>query len=331
MPDEPQTRDGLMNLRREATERNAPGHEEAPGTWRLVGALAAVYVIWGSTYLAIRFAVETLPPFLMAGVRFAVAGAILYAISRAGGAQRPTLRQWRAAAIVGALMLLGGNGGVVWAVQFVPSGLTALLIAITPLWMVLLDWAMRGPRPTALVLAGIGLAVGGVAVLTFRPGYAGPDAVSPIGAIVILAATVAWAIGSLYSRRADLPASQRLTTALTMLAGGAWLIAAGLAGGELARLTDAQVSMRSTLALLYLILFGSLIAFTAYLWLLRATTPARATTYAFVNPIVAVLLGWLLAEEALSSTVVISTALIVAGVVLITQFGPGRQANHGSD
>ncbi len=278
-------------------------------------ALATVYIIWGSTYLAIRFAVETLPPFLMAGTRFLVAGAILYGWRRAAGFARPSAAQWGAATVVGGLMLLGGNGGVVWAEQWVESGTAALIVATVPLWMVLLDWLRPGGRaPAPAVWIGILVGLGGVTILLGGP-RTGPNYL--VGWTVLVLASVAWAAGSLYSRSASLPAPL-LATGMQMLAGGALLVLAGMATGELATLDPAAFSTRSILALAYLVVFGSLLGYTSYVWLLRVTPPALASTYAYVNPVVAVFLGWLLAGERLTARIILASAIIVGGVALIT-------------
>lgn len=282
----------------------------------VIAALAAVYIIWGSTYLAIRFAVETLPPFLMAAVRFLVAGGVLYGWRRAKGFPRPTRSQWREATIVGGLMLLGGNGGVVWAEQWIESGTAALIVATVPLWMVLLDWVSPGGRaPRAMVWAGIVLGLAGVAVL-----FGAPDdgEMYTAGWAVLVIASISWALGSIYSRSAALPAPL-LATSMQMLAGGALLLVAGVVTGELSGLDPASFSTRSVLALLYLIVFGALIGYSAYVWLLRVTSPALASTYAYVNPVVAVFLGWMLAGEALTPRILAASAVIVGAVALITR------------
>ncbi len=288
---------------------------ETASATRIALALGTVYVIWGSTYLAIRFAVETLPPFYMAGTRFLVAGAILYGWRRAAGFSRPSASQWRAATIVGGLMLLGGNGGVVWAEQWVESGTAALIVAAVPLWMVVLDWLRPGGRaPAPAVWLGILVGLGGVALLLGGP-QTGPNHL--VGWIVLVLASVAWAAGSLYSRTATLPAPL-LATGMQMLAGGALLMLAGTLAGELGRVDPAAFSRRSVLALAYLVVFGSLLGYTSYVWLLRVTPPALASTYAYVNPVVAVFLGWLLAGERLTARVLLASAIIVGGVALIT-------------
>ncbi|MCL5263700.1 MAG: drug/metabolite exporter YedA [Chloroflexi bacterium] len=287
---------------------------------RVVVAFAAIYLIWGSTYLAIRFAIETLPPFLMAGTRFLVAGAMLYGFARLRGAPRPAWFHWRAATVVGGLLLLGGNGGIVWAEQRVPSGMAALLVATVPLWMVLLDWVGRqGTRPSAGLVARIVLGFAGVALLLEPADLPGSSfAVDQVGAAVIMLASASWATGSLYARRARLPAAPLLTTAMEMLAGGSLLLVAGSVMGEWATLHSVHVSLRSILSVGYLIVFGSLVGFTAYIWLLRVATPARVSTYAYVNPVVAVILGWALAGEPLTPRTLMAAAVIVAAVVMIT-------------
>jgi len=298
----------------------SPKHLPAkPPRWRVVTAFAAVYLIWGSTYLAIRLAVETMPPFLMAGIRFLIAGAILYAWTRWRGTPQPTRAHWLAAAGVGGLLLLGGNGGVVWAAQHVPSGLTALLIATVPLWMALLNWLRpNGVKPNNGVIAGLILGFMGITLLIGPSKLASGHHVDPLGAAVLIIASLSWAAGSLYSRRAQLPASPLLATGMEMLAGGALLLIASLLFGEWTRFELSAPSLRSWLALSYLIFFGALIGFTAYIWLLRVTTPAQASTYAYVNPVVAIFLGWAFASEPLTVRTLLAAAIIIGAVVVIT-------------
>lgn len=280
-------------------------------------ALATVYVIWGSTYLAIRFAIETLPPFWMAGVRFLTSGILLYAWARWRGAPRPSRIHWRSAALIGGLLLVGGNGGVVWAEQRVESGVAALLVSTVPLWMVIFEWLRKGgTRPTLGVVAGLVLGFAGLVMLA-KPGSAG--ALDPAGAAVLLLACVSWAWGSLRSRHVPLPKSPLLATGMEMLAGGALLMVLGLLTGEAGRLDLAGASLKSALALGYLVVFGAL-GFTAYIWLLRVTSPALVSTYAYVNPVVAVFLGWALAGEPLTGGMLAAAAVILTGVALITVF-----------
>jgi drug/metabolite transporter (DMT)-like permease len=290
-----------------------------PLRWRIALAFAAIYLIWGSTYLAIHFAIETIPPFLMGGVRFLIAGGLLYGVLRWRGVRAPLRRQWRAALIVGGLLLFGGTGGVMVAEQFVPSGLAALIAAMVPLWMVLLNWKWgERSRPNGGTALGVGLGVSGI-VLISAPGatVAGGD-VNPIGLVILVLASLAWAIGSLYSRRAALPSNALLSTSMEMLMGGAMMLIVGLLLGQGGQIQLDHISFISIAALAYLVIFGSLIGFTAYVWLLKVTTPARVATYAFVNPVVAVALGWLLAGEELSPRVLMAAAIIIAAVMLIT-------------
>jgi drug/metabolite transporter (DMT)-like permease len=291
---------------------------EAPARALLLAAFAAVYIIWGSTYLAILFAIETLPPFLMAGTRFLIAGAILYLFVRIRGVAAPRPVYWQAAFIVGALLLLGGNGAVVWSEQRVPSGVAALMVATVPCWMVLIEWLRRdGTRPTGAVVGGLLLGTAGLLILV-GPDALGGGRVDLLGAAVLAIGSLSWATGSIYSRHARTPDSPLLFTAMQMLAGGACLTAFGLLVGEAGAVQLEQVSTRSMLAVLYLIFFGSLIGYTAYTWLLRVSTPAKVATYAYVNPLVAVLLGWSFANEALTVRMVLAAVVIVAGVALIT-------------
>ena len=284
----------------------------------VVLGLLVLYVVWGSTYLAIRYGLESIPPFAMSGLRYASAGAILLAAAKARGAARVAARDFVPAFTCGALLLLCGNGGVVWAEQRISSGLAALLIATEPLFIVLLR-ALPPERhvPGGRALFGTALGLSGVALLLgpARPGRQGIDL---LGAAVVLFAAFAWALGSLLSRRFAPAASPLQAAALQMLAGGALLLALSLATGEWARFSLAHVSARSFAALLYLMVFGSLVGYTTYVWLLRVADPSRVSTYAFVNPVVAVFLGWALAGETVTLRMLVAAAVIVAAVVLIT-------------
>ncbi len=293
--------------------------EAAPKRWHLILAFASVYLIWGSTYLAIKFAIETIPPFFMAGVRFLISGSILYAWARMQGAARPTRIHWKSAAVVGVLLLLGGNGGVVWAERVVPSGVAALIVAIVPVWIALLEW-MRpgGKKPGWQVTAGLAAGTLGLLLLA-SPGEAALGArVDLVGAAVLVFATLSWAVGSIQAKHSPLPDSPWLATGMEMLAGGASLMLVGLLTGEAGQLDFGSMSQKSLLSMIYLTTFGSLVGFTAYIWLLRVGSPTRAATYAYVNPVVAVFLGWLLASEAITPRTVLATLVIVGGVVLIT-------------
>jgi drug/metabolite transporter (DMT)-like permease len=303
---------------------------------KLAAAFAAVYVIWGSTYLAIRFAIETMPPFLMAGTRFVVAGGLLYVWAVVRGAARPHGAHWLTAVVIGTLLLMGGNGAVTWSEQRIPSGVAALLIAITPCWMVLLDWLRPGGvRPTAQVVVGLMLGLGGIALLVGPESLLGGSRVDPVGALVLVVGSMCWATGSIYSRHASVPASPSLAVGMQMLCGGAVLLVVGALAGDFSRLDVSAVSLRSGLAFVYLILFGAIVGYSAYIWLLRSTTPARVSTYAYVNPVVAVLLGSALGGESIALRMLVAALVIVGGVALITlaptgprraQSGPARAA-----
>ena len=289
-----------------------------PPLWKLVAAFAAVYIIWGSTYLAIKFAIETMPPFTMAGTRFLTAGAILYVFARARGAAAPRGVHWVSALVIGTLLLMGGNGAVTWSQQRIPSGVAALLVTITPCWMVLLDWLRPdGTRPTRPIVLGLMLGLSGVALLIGPESLMGGGRVDPIGAAVLLAGSVSWATGSIHSRHARVPSRPLLATGMQMLCGGSVLLIAGRIAGE-SSIDVAHVSLRSVLAFAYLVVFGAIIGYSAYVYLLRVSTPARASTYAYVNPVVAVFLGWALAGESLTPRMLVAALVIVSGVALIT-------------
>ena len=297
---------------------SAPSTSTSGHSTKVLLAFAAVYVIWGSTYLGIRFAVETIPPFLMAGVRFFIAGSALYLWLRLRGVPGPTVRQWKSMSVVGLLLIGVGNGAVSWAEQTVPSGLTALIIALTPLWFVSIEWFQHAIRPTREVVIGLALGFIGMIVLIDPARITDSGHFDPIGTIVIIIGTIAWAAGSMYSRTAEHPSRPILGTAMQMLTGGAMLLLVSAFSGEMWSFDIGTVSAVSFASLLYLIVFGSLIAFTSYIWLLKESTPARVSTYAYVNPVIAVFLGWLLAGELLNARIGIAAAIIVAGVALIT-------------
>jgi drug/metabolite transporter (DMT)-like permease len=280
-------------------------------------ALGAVYLFWGTTYLAIRVGVETMPPFLMAAVRFLIAGAILYAIAiRTGDREgdRPTRRHWRSALVIGAALLFGGNGLVSWAEQTVPSGMASLIIATVPFWLVLLGRVVLRDRVS--VREWIGIAAG-FAGLIFLVNPASAARIDPSGAALLVLASVSWAAGSLYARGAPLPSRPLVGTAMQMLCGGAVLTVIGIAGGELGRVDIAAISLESLLGLGWLIVFGSLVGFSAYVWLLRVTRTSLVGTYAYVNPVVAVLLGWALLGERVTLQTFVAGGIILFAVALI--------------
>jgi drug/metabolite transporter (DMT)-like permease len=298
-----------------------------PSTLRIVAAFAAVYVLWGSTYLGIRFSIETLPPFFTQGVRFLLAGIVLYAWARARGAGSPTRREWGGAAITGALLFVCGAGGLVWAERFLPSGVAALVVATEPMAFVLIEAMRRRRRPHGVILAGLALGSVGLLVLVGPGTLFGGERFHLAACLVLVAGTFAWAWGSLFSRGSRLPSSPVMATASTLVCGGAFLAALGLAAGELSGFDPAAVSTRSVLATVYLFVFGSIVGFSAYLWLLRVSTAARVSTYAYVNPIVAVLLGWALAAEPLTPRVVVAASIIVSAVALIIRHGGEEEAS----
>lgn len=302
--------------------------------WLVITALITVYIVWGSTYLAIRFADETLPPLLMAGARFLIAGAAMYLWLRARGAPRPSASEWRTGLVVGLLLLVLGNGGVVWAELTLPSGIVALLIGTVPLWMAIFDWLRPGGTRVNLgVVVGLLFGFAGIALLISPTDFAGGAHLNLWIVALVLVAAMCWAAGSLYSRSGRLPANPLMGTAVEMLAGGALLLVGGSLAGEWPTLDPGAISSRSLLGLAYLILFGSLVGFTAYIWLLRNATASVVSTYAYVNPIVAVFLGWAFAGEAVTLRTLLAAAIIVAGVAVITTFQAraGRAARRQND
>ena len=291
--------------------------ERAPSRAAIGAALAAVYFFWGTTYLAIRVAVETIPPFLMASIRFLIAGAILYPIAvRMGDREgdRPTRRHWRSAVIIGTALLLGGNGLVTAAERTIDSGIAALMVATVPLWLVVFGRVVLRDRISGREWLGIAAGLVGLALLVNPTGV---GALDPVGGGLLVLAPMAWAAGSLYARRAPLPSRPLVGTAMEMLAGGAVLGIVGVAIGELGRLDLAAISAASLVSVAYLVVFGSILAFSAYVWLLRVTRTSLAGTYAYVNPVVAVLLGWAILDERVTLQTLLAGGVIVAAVALI--------------
>ena len=282
-------------------------------------ALFSVYIIWGSTYLAIRFAVETIPPFLMVATRFLIAGGVLYGWRRLRGDVPPVRVEWISAAIVGILLLVAGNGSVVWAEQYVPSGITALIVGTAPLFMVLIDALRpRGQLPDWRTIVGVLIGFAGIIILINPSSLSGnPDRYFIIGLVVLLLATFFWALGSLYNRHARLPASPLLGTGMEMLVGGVVLLGIATLSGEWGRLDLAAISPRSWLGLAYLIVFGAMIGFVAFTWLLRVAPTPLVATYAYVNPLIAIFLGAWLGQEALTPRILLAAVVIVAAVFMI--------------
>lgn len=293
---------------------------ERPATARLVLAWAAVYLIWGSTYLGIRFAIESIPPFLMAGSRHLLAGLLLFAWSRLRQrAPRPSREDWVRAAGLGVLMLVTANGATTWAEQLVPSGLTALIVCTSALWLVLLNWLWLGAsRPGARTVIGLVAGFGGVALLVIPGNFAGSEHVNLLGALVLTGAALSWSVGSIYAMTLSRPRFPTLFVSQQMIVAGALLILLAGVTGEFHGFSPAAISLTSATAYLYLAVFGSLISYSAYFWLIRHTTPDRLATISYVNPLVAVILGWALASEALSLRILLAGAVILCAVGLIT-------------
>lgn len=294
--------------------------------WLVIAAFAAIYIIWGSTYLGIAVAVETIPPHIMAGARFLISGAVLFAFMRWRGVPMPKLVHWRSALIVGILLLGLGNGSVSWAETMVPTGLASLMIAVVPLWMVLMDWLRPGgTRPKAGVFLGVALGLGGM-LLLIGPAALGLDQpLNYTGVAIMLLASVSWSLGSIYSRHAEIPDNPLMLTAAEMLMGGVFLMGMAFVLGEFNHFHVEQISPTSLVALAYLILFGSFIGFTAYVFLLQVSTPAKVSTYAYVNPVVAVFLGWAWLGEEITPLTLMASTVIVAGVAIITYFNTRPQ------
>ena len=312
---------------------SSPGSESRGSHPRFVwAALGAVYVIWSTTYLAIRVVNETLPPLLATAIRFLVAGGVLYTIAiRTGdrGGDRPGPRQWRAAAIVGTLLMFCGNGGVVWAERTIPSGMAALVIATVPFWMVAIDRLVYHHRQPPAVLVGLVLGFVGAAILV---GGSIAGHVDPTGVLLVVGAAICWATGSLYQRHAPLPRRPFVGAGMQMLVAGAMFVVVGFGTGELGRIDASSFSRASILALGYLIVFGSWIGFTSYLWLLRNARTSLVSTYAYVTPVGAVLLGVVFLNETITlRTVVAGTLIVVAVAIIITAGGAARAAEASSD
>jgi drug/metabolite transporter (DMT)-like permease len=285
---------------------------------KIVMAFLTIYLTWGTTFLAIRIAVETMPALMMAGLRFLLAGSGMLLFLLARGGRLPNLLHWRSAFIVGGLMLAGGIGLLSLAEQWIPSGLAALVVTTIPIWITLFEWlGFGGKRPGGQTLIGMGIGFAGASLL-FAPALAGTGGDYDLAgmATVLLGATI-FAAGSLYSRHAPLPEDTRISTASEMLAGGILLLLISWLVGEPARFSLATVSLRSALALLYLIVFGSIIGYTAYLWLLKTVEPAQVGTNFFVNPVIALVAGWLVAGEAVTLSMVIAAGVILLGVAVI--------------
>jgi len=298
----------------------------APTTAGLVAAFAAIYLVWGSTYLAIRYAVETFPPLLMMGIRHLIAGTVLYGWSRWRGVPSPTWREWVHPALIGTVLFVGGHGSLAWAEQRVPSGIAALLVATLPMWVVVLA-RLKGTerRLSGRAWAGLVLGLTGVGVLFGPDVWRHSQDLNLLSSGAVLFGTFIWAAGTIYMRSVKMPDSAVISSGMQMFAGGISLVVAATLTGETSRFHLAAVTGRSWLALAYLIVFGSIIAFTAYSWLHTVAPPSRVSTYAYVNPAVAVLVGWALASEPIGIFTVLAMVIILIGVALVNA---GHKEEH---
>ena len=303
-------------------EAAARERAKAPRRFEIILGFAAIYLIWGSTYLAIRYAVESIPPLLMMGVRHLTAGVVVYTWARHQGVPSPTRRQWFYGAIAGMLLFLGGHGTLAWAEQRVPSGLAALLCATLPLWTVMLG-RLQGTEKHLSRKAWCGILVGfiGVAILIGPDLWHSGSGLNLLATLAALGSSFLWAVGTLYTKRMPMPSSSVLAASTQMVTGGVWLLLAGFLAGEGQRVQLSSLTFKSVAALAYLTVFGSIIAFTAFTWLLTVASPSRVSTYAYVNPVVAVFLGWLLASETIGAHTVIATAIILAAVAMVNTRG----------
>jgi len=298
---------------------------------RIWTAMIALYIVWGSTYLAIRFAVETIPPFFHAGIRFFVSGLILLVWRRMAGDPAPTKRQWISTALVGTALLLGGNGLVAWAEQRVPSGIAALMVSMSPMWLVLFE-ALRpnGVKPSWRGIIGLLIGFGGVFLLIGPENFNGASATQfdTLGTLALLMAALLWSIGSIYSKTADMPKSSLQATGMEMIAGAVALFIVSAGSGELHGFSLASVSMRSWLGLTYLIFIGSLVGFVSYGWLLKNAPISLVSTYAYVNPVVAVFLGSVFASETITPRILLAAGIIIGSVIFINS---GRRPKSGEE
>ena len=287
---------------------------------KLIAAFAAIYIIWGSTYLGIKYALEDIPPFMIGATRFLVAGVLLYAWARIRTGVKPETKHWWHALILGVFLLGVGNGCVLWAQQRIASGIAALVVAIVPLLVVLIEWLRPGGRrPSGAALIGVIIGLAGIALLIGPSAFMGAQDVDPMSAIVLLMGSISWSAATVFGKRASVPPAPLLASAMQLLGGSVGLIVASVVTGELGQVQPAEISLKAFLAVAYLIVFGSIVAFSAYSWLLRVASPAKISTYAYVNPVVAMLLGWAFADERMSARVLIAAAVVLAGVVLITR------------
>jgi drug/metabolite transporter (DMT)-like permease len=284
---------------------------------RIIVAFAAVYVVWGSTYLFIKYAVDAIPPFLLGFIRFALSGGILYLAARLRGASKPTSYEWKMAAISGVLMLGVGNGAVIWSVQTLPSGITALIVSSVPIWIVVIDW-LRGKRPRQAVLIGVALGFVGMAILIGPRAFVGQGSLDAVATGILLAGSIGWAAGTLVTRGSTRPGSPLVFSALQMLAASGAMLIMAVVMGEPASFSVRSITPRAAWSIVFLVFAGSIVGFTAYVYLLGVVSAAKAATYAYVNPVIAVLLGWLFLDEPIGMRTLVAAAVILGGVAIIT-------------
>jgi drug/metabolite transporter (DMT)-like permease len=297
-------------------------------SFQLILAFGTVYLVWGSTYLAIAYAIETIPPFMAIGSRFAFAGLTLYAFLRLRGVERPARHQAVNASVIGFMTLGLGTGVVAWAEQYISSGLAALLITAVPFWLVLLDWVMlRGGAPNRYVVLGLVLGLSGISLLVGPEIAQGLGSNNGLAVMGIMVGTMSWSLGSLRSKMIRMPANVFISSAIQMAAGGLIVLVIGWMLGETNSFDFAAMSPRSMGAWLYLVIFGSFCAFSAYVWLLGNAPPKQIASYAFVNPVVAVLLGWWLADEVVTSRMLVAIVVLVVAVALIVMYGGQKKKN----
>jgi drug/metabolite transporter (DMT)-like permease len=287
---------------------------------KLIAAFAAIYIIWGSTYLGIKFAIESIPPFMVGGTRFLIAGGLLYAWARTTSPVKPNAKQWWQGLLLGVFLLGVGNGCVVWAQQRTPSGITALVVAIVPLMVVLIEWWRPGGKnPGLAAMTGVIIGLAGMALLIGPSAFMGATDVELMPALVLLMGSLSWSMATVFGKRASVPPNPPLASAIQLLGGGIALMIVSTIAGELGRVEPANFTLKAILSVAYLIIFGSIIAFSAYSWLLRVASPTKISTYAYVNPIVAMFLGWAVAGEEMSMRVLVAAGVVLAGVALITR------------